>query len=149
MGPAPNSGTVDLAGTGLVSAAETNEFKTPITPETIKLPQMELATSGPRRGPPGVGHRLAQLRRRHTPWRPLGVDQGIGLGGCHSPRARPCYGGGMAGSSGWFVEETVQRRLELSAATFASNQFGCTIRAAPGQAVVMEAFSNLVNWIPI
>ncbi len=55
----------------------------------------------------------------------------------------------MAGSSGWFVEETVQRRLELSAATFASNQFGCTIRAAPGQAVVMEAFSNLVNWIPI
>jgi hypothetical protein len=38
---------------------------------------------------------------------------------------------------------------EMFATGFGSSQFGCTIRARPGQAVVIEASTNLLHWTAI
>ena len=58
-------------------------------------------------------------------------------------------GGGYYNGSSWFVENQVQLRPEVLAASFTSNQFGASIRAMPGLAVVIEASTNLMQWTAI
>ncbi len=58
-------------------------------------------------------------------------------------------GAGYYNGSSWFVESRVQLRPELSAAGCCSNQFWFNISAVPGQAVVIEASTNLAQWIPV
>ena len=54
----------------------------------------------------------------------------------------------FAGSS-WFEETRVQLRPELQGVSFSPNLFTTNIRGVPGQAVVIEASSNLVHWTAI
>lgn len=103
-------------------------------------------------------------------WFLLGVGQripggwqvtGVTLPPQTAVRARGYVTGGIYNGSSWFVESTalvsgeVQPRI-LSAGVdfgFAAGQFGFgiggTIGGAPGQAVVAEASSNLVDWLPV
>jgi hypothetical protein len=58
-------------------------------------------------------------------------------------------GAGYYNGSSWFVETRAQFRPELSATSFTSNQFNVKVRAVPGQAVVIEASTDLVQWTAI
>ena len=65
--------------------------------------------------------------------------------------------GGQYNGSGWFVEGALEvsprtRPVILSsdgAFGFQTNAFGFTVRGLPGQAIVIEASTNFVTWIPV
>jgi uncharacterized delta-60 repeat protein len=64
-------------------------------------------------------------------------------------------GGGFTGGASWFTESVVSHSSPLTILLddgdfgFCSNRFGFTLRAAPGQAVVIEASTNFVSWAPL
>lgn len=72
-------------------------------------------------------------------------------------RARGAVAGGGFNASAWFVEQTLN--ISVAAAPqiltsdgnfgFRTNRFGFNLSAASGQAVIVEASTNLVTWIPI
>jgi len=99
-----------------------------------------------------------------TNWTSLGagsrITGGWGLSGLSLSanswiRARGFTTGGYYTSSGWFVESIAQVLappvILANDPGFGvrSNQFGFNVSAVPGQVVVIEASTDLVNWVPI
>ena len=72
-------------------------------------------------------------------------------------RARGFHSGGRWNGSLSLIEDMVRVSAETrpvilsndSSFGFHTNQFGFTVRALPGQAVVIEATTNFVNWVPL
>jgi uncharacterized delta-60 repeat protein len=71
-------------------------------------------------------------------------------------RARGFLDGGYRNASSYFVESTlltseIPPTILVNDGSFGvhSNQFGFNVRAIPGQAVVIEASTDLVNWVSI
>ncbi len=72
-------------------------------------------------------------------------------------RARGFVTGGECNGSGWFVETAIGVSPPTppvilssdSAFGFRTNAFGFTVRGLPGQAIVIEASTNFVTWIPV
>jgi hypothetical protein len=100
-----------------------------------------------------------------TNWTSLGagsrITGGWGLSGLSLSanswiRARGFTTGGYYTSSGWFVE-SVGRVLApppvilVNAPGFGiySNQFDFNVSAVPGQVVVIETSTDLINWVPV
>jgi hypothetical protein len=101
-----------------------------------------------------------------TNWANLGTGtrtaKGWALSGVFAPihsriRARGFVTSSQYNGSGWFVEGTLEvSRLTPpvilsndSAFGFQTNEFGFTVRALPGQAIVVEASTDFVTWIPV
>jgi uncharacterized delta-60 repeat protein len=68
-------------------------------------------------------------------------------------RARGVTTGGYYNGSSWFVESKSDTPPHIltddGGFGFRSNQFGFNTRAQPGQAVVIEASTNFVSWLPL
>ena len=72
-------------------------------------------------------------------------------------RARGFVTGGLGGGSSWFVESALPGALENRPTILVqdgglglhTNRFGFNLRATPGQAVVIEASTNMLNWAPL
>jgi uncharacterized delta-60 repeat protein len=80
---------------------------------------------------------------------------GLSLPANEMLRARGYTSGGYWTGSGWFVESLAQVLVPPSIiandASFGlrSNQFGFIVSAVPGQAVVIEASTDFVHWLPV
>ena len=84
---------------------------------------------------------------------------GASLPGGATLRARGFVSAGRYNGSGFFVESTTTIPMpplpppeilaDDAAFGFQSNLFGFSIRAAPGQMLVIEASTNLADWIPV
>src|SRR5437764_9621647 len=84
------------------------------------------------------------------------IPGGWGMSGLSLPanqnvRARGYTTGGYNTSSGWFIENLAQVLAPptIFATGAYSNQFSFSIRAVPGQAIVIEATTDFLNWIPV
>jgi hypothetical protein len=58
-------------------------------------------------------------------------------------------GAGYYNVSSWFVETAVPLQPAIFATGFYSNRFAASISAVPGQAIVIEASTNLATWTPL
>ncbi len=70
----------------------------------------------------------------------------LGLPANSTLRARGFVNGG---GNQWLVEEILPVGVALFPANSGTNPFGFLTRVVPGQSLVIEASTNLVNWIPI
>jgi uncharacterized delta-60 repeat protein len=101
-----------------------------------------------------------------TNWNSLGsgvrVPGGWQLAGISLPlnatlRARGFLTGGAYNASSWYVQQTLSGLSNTPPRILASNgglafglnQFTFTLKALPGQAVVIEATTNFVQWVPL
>ena len=101
-----------------------------------------------------------------TNWNRLGsgvrVPGGWKLTGISLPlhaslRARGLLTGGAFNASSWYVEQslaglsnTPPRIVSANGSpAYGSNRFAFQLQALPGQAVVVEATTNFVNWVPL
>jgi uncharacterized delta-60 repeat protein len=72
-------------------------------------------------------------------------------------RARGFHSGGRWNGSLSLIEDTARVSAETRPVIlssdgsfgFQTNQFGFTVRALPGQSIVIEASTNFVNWVPL
>ena len=72
-------------------------------------------------------------------------------------RAHGWVSGGYQNASSWFVEQTIPVQSQPPPKILAtdgafgwrSNQFGFNVSASAGQAIVIEASTDLVNWVPL
>jgi len=77
---------------------------------------------------------------------------GLTLPDSASIRARGFVSGGASAGSVWFIEKTLPPRpmiLNDGGMGFFSNHFGFNLSALPGQMVIVEVSTNLVDWIPV
>ncbi|HHY84893.1 MAG TPA: hypothetical protein GYA07_05080 [Verrucomicrobia bacterium] len=88
----------------------------------------------------------------HT-WIPLGEGTRIDGGWQVSSHGLPAHSTlrarGFVSGGNWFVEDFLPVGMTLFPANSGSQPFGFLTRAAPGQPFVIEASTDLVNWIPI
>jgi hypothetical protein len=85
--------------------------------------------------------------------------QGVSLPPTGALRARGFTAGGFCNSSSWFVEETLPMATAYApvpviqtrdgALGFAAGSFRFNLSGPSGLAVVIEASTNLINWVPI
>jgi uncharacterized delta-60 repeat protein len=78
---------------------------------------------------------------------------GISNSSISAIRARAWFTGSMWGGSEWFQESTLQVIPKLSVdglgTGWLSNQFGFNLISGPGQTVVIESSTNLLDWAPL
>lgn len=87
---------------------------------------------------------------------------GWGLSGVTVPansflRARGFVSAGQFNGSGWYVENTMQASAytppvilaDDSSLGFRTNQFRFVVRALPRQAIIIQASTNYINWVPL
>ncbi len=115
---------------------------------------------------PEVWRTTFEVSTDGTNWSHLGsgtrTANGWTLSGVFAPinsrvRARGFTAGGYANGSGWFVEGALEVSPRTppvilsddSAFGLQTNAFGFTVRALPGQAIVIEASTDFVTWIPV
>ena len=113
---------------------------------------------------PGVWRTTFETSGDGTNWTSLGagsrITGGWGLSGVALSanawvRARGFTSGGYFNSSGWYVESVAQVLappvILVNDPGFGvhSNQFDFNVSAVPGQVVVIEASTDLANWVPV
>ena len=112
---------------------------------------------------PEVRRTTFELATNGTNWTLLGAGirntsgwelAGVALPAAGSIRARGFVAGGANNGSSWFVETllplgaTPQIILDDGGLGFGTNGFGFNLGGVPGQRVLVEISSNLVNWQP-
>lgn len=115
---------------------------------------------------PEVWRTTFEVSTNGTDWTSLGAGTRISGGWLRSGvtaspsaaiRARGFVTGGRYNGSTWFVESVLPGNAQPAPTIltgdgglgFHTNRFGFNVRAATGQAVVIEASTNMLNWVPL